>query len=300
MTEKGAHTMADDLEGKVFLVTGATEGIGKAAAHEFARRGATLVLVGRSREKSERVVQEIESASGNDRIELLLGDMSRIADVRAVADRFRSNHDRLDVLVNNAGALFSEYRTSEDGFEMTFALNHMAYFVLTTALLDLLQRTPGSRVVSTSSGAHHTAKMDLETIAKRNGKAGLGAYSDSKLANILFTRELARRLGPQSTANCFHPGLVRTGFGSNNRGAMAWLFKTLAPMFARTPEKGAETLVWAATSAEAAGYSGEYFHDCKPTRTAKLAKDDGLAKALWELSEELARPSEDRSIEQQR
>jgi len=289
--------MAKDLEGKVFLVTGATEGIGKAAAHDFARRGAVLVLVGRSREKGERVVQEIEAASGNEHVELLLGDLSRMADVRAVAARFRASHDRLDVLVNNAGAVFFTHQTSEDGLEMTFALNHMACFVLTTALLELLRATPGSRVVSTSSGAHNMAKLELGTIAKRNGKAGLGAYADSKLANILFTRELARRLGSQSTANCFHPGFVRSGFGSNNSGGWAWLIKTLASMVGRTPEKGAETLVWAATSAEAAGYRGEYFQDCKPTRTSKLAKDDELARELWKLSEELARSSESHSRE---
>lgn len=289
--------MANDLEGKVFLVTGATDGIGKAAAHEFARRGAVLVLVGRSREKGERVVQEIRSRSGNEHVELLLGDLSRMADVRAVAERFRATHDRLDVLVNNAGALFLDYQTSEDGIEMTFALNHMAYFVLTTALLDLLRRTPGSRVVSTSSGAYRLGRIDLETIAKRKGKAGNRAYADSKLATILFTRELARRLGSQSTANCFHPGFVRTSFGSNNHGTAAWLIEMLASMFGSTPEKGAETLVWAATSAEAASYDGEYFQGCKPTRTTALAKDDGLAKRLWELSERLARPSEGRTID---
>jgi retinol dehydrogenase 12 len=289
--------MAKDLEGKVFLVTGATEGIGKAAAHEFARRGAVLVLVARSREKGERVVQEIAARSGNEHVELLLGDLSRIADVRAVADRFRASHDRLDVLVNNAGALFLDYRTSDDGLEMTFALNHMAYFVLTTALLELLRATPGSRVVSTSSGAYRTSKIDLATIAKRNGKAGLAAYADSKLATILFTRELARRLGARSTAICFHPGFVRTAFGSNNPGAAAWLIQALASMFGRTPEKGAETLVWAATSAEAAGLGGEYVQDCKPQRTTKRARDEGLAKGLWELSEALARPSESRATE---
>jgi len=281
--------MTKDLEGKVFLVTGATDGIGKAAAHQFARRGAELVLVGRSREKGERVVQEIVAQSGNEHVELLLGDMSRIADVRAVAEQFRASHDRLDVLVNNAGALFMDYRTSADGLEMTFALNHMAYFVLTTALLDLLRATPGSRVVSTSSGAHQMGKLELDTIAKRNGKAGNRAYADSKLATILFTRELARRLGPQSTASCFHPGFVRTAFGSNNGGTVAWLIKVLASMLARSPEKGAETLVWAATSPEAATHDGEYFYDCKPKRTSKLAQDDGLAAALWELSEALAR-----------
>ena len=289
--------MAKDLEGKVFLVTGATDGIGKAAAHEFARRGAVLVLVGRSREKGERVVQEIRARSGNEHVELLLGDMSRMADVRAVAEAFRARHDRLDVLVNNAGALFMDYQTSADGLEMTFALNHMAGFVLTRALLDLLRATPGSRVVSTSSGAHWTGKMELETLAKRKGKAGLQAYADSKLATILFTRELARRLGPQSTASCFHPGFVQTGFGANNRGSMAWLIKALASMFASTPEEGAETLVWAATSAEAAEHGGAYFQACKRRRTARLAQDDGLARSLWELSEELASALEARAIE---
>lgn len=287
--------MVRELEGKVFLVTGATDGIGKAAAHEFARRGASLVLVGRSREKGERVVQEIVSRSGNEHVELLLGDLSRMADVRAVAERFRASHDRLDVLVNNAGALFLEHRLSEDGLEMTFALNHMACFVLTTALLDLLRATPGSRVVTTSSGAHWLGKLDLSTIATRRGKAGNGAYADSKLATILFTRELARRLGPRSTAVCFHPGFVRTAFGSNNRGLAARLITTLASRFGSTPEQGASTLVWAATSAEAATHGGGYFQDCRPARTSKLAKDDGLAKRLWELSEALARSSECRA-----
>lgn len=280
--------MAKDLEGKVFLVTGATEGIGKAAALNFAERGATLVLVGRNREKSERVVAELKAASGNERIELLLGDMSKMAEVRAIADQFRARHDRLDVLVNNAGAVFNDYQLSADGIEMTFALNHMAYFVLTTRLLDLLQKTPGARVVSTSSGAHMMGKIDLATVAKRNGKAGFSAYGDSKLANILFTRELARRLAPSGgTANCIHPGYVRTGFGLNNTGLFVPMAKLMAKLFARTPEKGAETIVWLATSPEAAQYNGEYFYDMKVSRITKRAQDEALAKGLWELSEKL-------------
>jgi NAD(P)-dependent dehydrogenase (short-subunit alcohol dehydrogenase family) len=280
--------MANDLEGKVFLVTGATEGIGKAAALDFAKRGATLVLVGRSKEKSERVVAELKAQSGNERIELLLGDMSKMADVRAVADAFRAKYDRLDVLVNNAGAVFNDYKLSEDGIEMTFALNHVAYFVLTTRLLDLIQKTPGARVISTSSGAHMMGKMDLATVVKRNGKAGFSAYGDSKLANILFTRELARRLAPSgATANAIHPGYVRTGFGLNNTGLFVPMAKMMAKLFARTPEKGAETIIWLATSPEAAKYNGEYFFDQKVTRISKRAQDDALAKGLWELSEKL-------------
>jgi retinol dehydrogenase 12 len=289
--------MAKDLEGKVFLVTGATEGIGKAAALAFAKRGATLVLVGRSREKSERVVKEIKEASGNDHVELLLGDLSKIAETRAVAEAFRAKYDRLDVLVNNAGGVFTSHQLSADGIEMTFALNHMAYFVLTTSLLDLLAKTPKARVVSTSSGAHHMGKMDLATVAKRNGKAGFGAYGDSKLANILFTRELARRLeGTSATATCMHPGYVRTAFGHNNGKAAAMIAKALAALFARTPEKGAETIVWLATSDEAASYNGEYFADRGVARTSKLARNEDLAKGLWELSEKLAGPSPQATI----
>jgi retinol dehydrogenase-12 len=280
--------MAQDLDGKVFLVTGATEGIGKAAAVAFAKRGATLVLVGRNKEKSERVVAEVKAASGNDRVELLLGDLSRVADAHAVADAFRAGHDRLDVLVNNAGAVFNDYQKSADGLEMTFALNHVGYFALTTRLLDLLQKTPGARVVSTSSGAHHMGKLDLATIAKRDGRAGFTAYGDSKLANILFTRELGRRLaGSGATANCFHPGFVHSGFGLNNGGVLKWALGWFSPLFARTPEKGAETLVWLATSPEAAGHNGEYFHDRKVGRTSRHAQDDALAKGLWALSEKL-------------
>jgi retinol dehydrogenase-12 len=281
--------MAQDLEGKVFLVTGATEGIGKAAALELATRGATLVLVGRNKEKSERVVAEIEAASGRKGVELLLGDMSKIADVRAVADAFRAKHDRLDVLVNNAGAVFNDYQLSADGIEMTFALDHLAYFVLTTRLLDLLKSTPRARVVSTSSAAHQIGKIDLATIAKRDGSAGWSAYGDAKLANILFTRELARRLaGSSATASCFHPGFVRTGFGLNNGGLLKWALGWVGPLFGRTPEKGAETLVWLATSPDAEKYNGDYFHDLKVAPTAKLAKNDELAKGLWDLSEKLA------------
>jgi retinol dehydrogenase 12 len=280
--------MAKGLEGKVFLVTGATEGIGKAAALDFARRGATLVLVGRNKEKSERVVAELKAASGNDRVDLLLGDMSALADVRAVADAFRAKHDRLDVLVNNAGALFNDYKLSADGFEMTFALNHLGYFLLTTRLLDLLQKTPGARVVSTASAAHHLGRMNLATVAKRSGRAGFVAYGDSKLANILFTRELARRLASSGVVvSCFHPGYVRSGFGLNNGGVQAWLAAKVAGVFARTPEKGAETLLWLATSPEAAKFNGEYFFDLKLAALSKRAKDDALAKGLWTLSEEL-------------
>ena len=287
------NEMTSSLQGKVFLVTGATEGIGKAAALEFARQGATLALVGRSREKGEKVVAELKAASGNEHIELLLAELSRQAEIRALAATFRARYERLDVLVNNAGALFTEYQRSADGIELTFAVNHLSYFLLTTLLLDLLQETPGARVVSTSSGAHRAGKLNLEDMAERRKKeAGFAAYGDSKLANILFTRELARRLASSgATANCLHPGFVRTGFALNNQGFIRGAVKVASYLFARKPEKGAETLVWLATNSEAASFNGQYFHDKKVASLSPRAQDDTLARELWELSERLCAPS---------
>jgi NAD(P)-dependent dehydrogenase (short-subunit alcohol dehydrogenase family) len=281
-----------DLEGKVFLVTGATEGIGRAASRAFAERGATLVIVARNRDKGERLAAEWKATARNERIELLTGDLSKLADVRAVAAGFRATHDRLDVLVNNAGALFTRYMLTADGLEATFALNHLSYFLLTRELVPLLTKTPAARVVNSSSDAHQSGKLDLSTVARRPSKtAGFPAYCDSKLANILFTRVLARRLaGTGVTANCFHPGFVRTGFGQGNRDLMGAIIRVTSALFARTPEKGAETLIWLATSPEAARFSGEYFHDCAVARTAARAKDEELAERLWALSEELCAP----------
>jgi NAD(P)-dependent dehydrogenase (short-subunit alcohol dehydrogenase family) len=281
--------MTADLQGQVFLLTGATEGIGKAAALDFARRGARLTIVGRNRDKTERVLAELRAASGNADLEMLVGDLSRLAEVRAVAVAFRARNERLDVLVNNVGAVFSTRQVTADGFELTFALNHLSYFLLTSLVRDLLARSPGSRVVSTSSGAHRMGRLDLGDVARcENGYSAYRAYGDSKLANILFTRELARRLeSTGAIANCFHPGWVATGFGLNNPGFGRRLLKTVAPRLARSPEKGAETLVWLATSPDAARFSGEYFHDRKVSRLSSRARDDALAAGLWALSEQL-------------
>ena len=282
--------MSKDLEGKVFLITGGTEGIGKAAALDLARRGATLTIVGRNREKTERVVGELKAAGGYDRVGLLMGDMGKIADVRAVAKSFAEKNDRLDVLINNAGAWFEKYVLTDDGLEQTFAVNHMGYFVLTTELLDLIRKTPGARVVSTSSGAHQAARrFDLHNVVKRNGSAGFAAYADSKLANVLFTVELAKRLsGTSAVANCFHPGFVHSAFGGNNGGFIKWSFELGQKLFARTVEKGAETLLWLAVDPDARGFSGQYFFDKKARRIRARGDDEGLALALWDLSDKLA------------
>jgi NAD(P)-dependent dehydrogenase (short-subunit alcohol dehydrogenase family) len=277
--------MERDLAGKVVLVTGATSGVGKAASLELALRGASLTIVARNREKGERTQAEIRAAGGT--VDLLVGDLSRMADVRAMARGFRAAHDRLDVLANNAGAFFQRHRQSDDGIEMTFAVNHLAYFLLTRELLPLLSETPGARVVNTASGAYVIGNVDFATIAKRpSGWAGFRAYADSKLCNVLFTRELAHRLPPGATANCFHPGFVRSGFAANN-GRAAALFVRLLATFARSPERAARTLVWLAASPDAARYNGEYFHDEKPAPTSSRARDGDLAHRLWEFSEEI-------------
>jgi NAD(P)-dependent dehydrogenase (short-subunit alcohol dehydrogenase family) len=280
--------MSKNLEGKVFLITGGTEGIGKAAALELARRGATLTIVGRNREKTERVVGELKVAGGYDRVGLLIGDMGKISDVRAVAQEFAAKNDRLDVLINNAGAWFEKYLLTADGIEQTFALNHMGYFVLTTELLDLIRKTPGARVVSTSSAAYQMSRFDVHHVVKRSGSAGFPAYADSKMANILFTLELAKRLsGTSAVANCFHPGFTRTEFGWNNGGIFKWGFELGQNLFARTAEKGAETLLWLAVHPDAAGFSGQYFFDMRARRVRARGDDDELARRLWDLSESL-------------
>ena len=282
--------MTQDLVGKVILVTGATDGIGKAAASEFARRGAVMTIVGRDRKKTERVLAELKDASGNNDLDLLLCDLSRMADVRRAAAEFRAQHDRLDVLVNNAGATFKAPVMGPDGFELTFALNHLAYFQLTTSLLDLIRNTPGARVVSTSSAMQARGKLDLATTPTSLAGSGPGAYATSKLANILFTKELQRRLeGTTATANCFHPGTVRTRFGGfgSDQGLLLNLVYAIARPFAITPEQGADSLVWLATSPEAATLKGEYVSKRRPVTPQSQALDSKLAADLWTVSQRL-------------
>lgn len=290
--------MERDLVGKVILVTGATDGIGKAAATAFAKRGATLTIVGRSEAKTTRVRAELAAASGNSKIETLVCDLSRMADVKRAGEAFAATHDRLDVLVNNAGATFKTPVLGPDGFELTFALNHLAYFQLTTSLLDLLRKTPGARVVSTSSSMQARGKLDLAKTPTSVEGSGPGAYATSKLANILFTKELQRRLaGTTAIANCFEPGMVRTQFGGfgSDQGLLLNIVYTLAKPFSVTPEQGADSLVWLATSPDAASLAGEYVSKRRPTRPQKQALDAALAADLWTLSEKLCADATSRS-----
>ena len=286
--------MPRDLDGRVVLVTGATDGLGRAAAAEFAARGATLTIVGRDEAKTRHTAETLRQATGNQAVDTLCADLSSLAGMRAVAGGFLARRQRLDVLVNNAGAMFDRPAVTVDGLEKTFALNHLAYFVVTAELLGLLRQTPGARVVNTASTAHHLGRGDVERMPTRSTGPGLiggfRAYCDSKLANVVFTRELARRLAPSGvTANCHHPGYVRSGFFARTSGAIRYATgNRLATLVARTPERAADTLVWLATDDAAAPHSGEYFIDRTARPVARAARDEHLGARLWTLSERLA------------
>jgi NAD(P)-dependent dehydrogenase (short-subunit alcohol dehydrogenase family) len=278
-----------DMSGKVILITGATRGIGRMAAHGIAPTGATIVVVGRDQARVDTLISELQPIAGCGPLHGEVCDLTDQADVRALSDRFKTRFDRLDVLVNNAGAIFTKKVNTVDGYERTWALNHNAYFLLTTLLQDILRSTGDARVVSTASDAHRPGKMHWDDLQfeRRGTKAGWSTYCQSKLANILFTRELSRRLdGSGVTANCLHPGFVNTGFSRNN-GSMARLLMTISRPFQRKDTKGAETVVWLAVSEEAEGLTGEYCHNCKPAKPTGRARNNEDAARLWGLSEEM-------------
>ncbi|RUL81931.1 SDR family oxidoreductase [Tautonia sociabilis] len=280
--------------GKTCLVTGATSGIGAVTAEELARKGATVVLVGRDPTRCEAALARIRQRTGNPRVEALVADLSSQAEVRLLAEEFRRRFDRLDVLVNNAGALFLERRETVDGIERTFALNHLAYFLLTILLRDLLEASSPSRVVIVSSEAHRGMTLDFDDLEGRRRYQGMMAYGRSKLANLLFARELARRLeGTGVTVNALHPGFVNSSFFSGH-GTGYWAMRRLAGVFAISPEQGARTSVYLASAPEVEGVSGRYFIKRTPAEPSRAAKDDEAARRLWRVSEErtgLASPS---------
>jgi NAD(P)-dependent dehydrogenase (short-subunit alcohol dehydrogenase family) len=261
------------------VVTGATRGIGRAAVIELAKAGAEVVVVGRERERVDAVAAEAQRAGGGVPVHTHVVDLAAMASVRALADELRDRHDRIDVLANNAGALFASRGVTVDGFEHTFALNHLAPFLLTNLLLDRLE---GARVVTTASDAHTVGRLDLDDLQSEKSYAAMRVYGTSKLCNILFTRELAKR-APQLHANCFHPGVVRTGFGKNENGIWKVLTTLGAPFF-RSPERGARSLVWLATAQEGGRLSGEYVQDEKVVQPSQAARSAELAHALWERS----------------
>ena len=274
------------VEGKVSCVTvvvltGATRGIGRAAAIELARRGAEVALVGRDPERVESVAREATAAGGGGRVHAHVADLGLMSDVRLLANEVRERYEHVDVLANNAGALFASRKVTPEGFEQTFALNHLAPFLLTNLLRD---RLAGARVVSTASGAHRSGRLDLDDLQSERSYSPR-VYGTSKLCNILFTRELAKR-APELHANCFHPGVVRTGFAKNENGIWKAV-ATLGGPFFRSPERGARSLVWLALSDHAAALTGEYIEDEQVVAPSAQAQDDALAHSLWERSAQL-------------
>jgi NAD(P)-dependent dehydrogenase (short-subunit alcohol dehydrogenase family) len=277
---------------KRVVITGATNGIGLAAAEELARRGAKLAIVARSDARAQEAVRRITAAGGSD-VDVLHADLASQASVRGLAAEVLERYPRVDVLVNNAGAINEKRMLTEDGVELTWAVNHLAPFLLTTLLLDRLQESAPARIVTTSSDAHQSAKGGIPFDDLDGGRSwrmrGFQRYGETKLANILFTAELARRLeGTGVTANCFHPGLVATGFNRNN-GIVMKAAMTFVRPFSRSPRKGAATLVWLVDSPEVAAENGGYFFDEKRATPTPQAQDMQAARRLWEVSEEQTR-----------
>jgi len=274
----------DSMNGKICLVTGGTNGIGKSAAQALAKMGATVVIVGRNAPKTAQVVKEIRAINGNNKVDSLPADLSSQQAVRQLAEEFKRRYQHLHVLLNNAGAAFMKRELSVDGIEMTFALNHLAYFLLTNLLLDTLKASAPARIINVSSGAHTSGKIEFDDLQGER-MYGFAAYPNAKLATILFTVELARRLeGASVTVNALHPGITATGFGKNNGRVMATLVTIIAPLFMRPSAKGAQTSIYLASSPTVEGITGKYFYDSQVTPAAQQATDMVVARKLWDVS----------------
>lgn len=283
------------MNGKIVLVTGGTSGIGKATALALADQGATTVVVGRNREKTTATVVEIKSVTGNPQVEMLLADLSAQADVRRITHEFIERHDRLDVLVNNVGGGFTVRRESVDGIEMTWALNHLSSFLLTNLLLDSLATSSSARVINVTSSSHRGARIDFDDPNLRNNYSANRAYGQSKLANLMFTYEIARRLaGTQVTANAVDPGPVATNlFKSEGMASSKSFFLRLGVrihgLVARPPEQGAQTVIYLASSPEVEGVSGKHWHNKRVTRSSVASRNEADQRRLWDLSQRLTR-----------
>lgn len=278
----------DTMLGKIALITGATNGIGRATAQALAQRGATIVLVGRDADRTCQTAQEIKSHAPDSAIHTLLADLSSQAQVRRLAEEFQERFHRLDVLLNNAGAVFAKRLVSVDGLEMTLALNHLAPFLLTNLLLDSLKVSNQARIITVASVAHMGMRIPFGDLNHERGRyQSFAVYGQTKLMNILFTYELARRLqGSAITANAVHPGWVGTNFGKNNGRAWNIAF-TLAHPFAISPARGAQTSIFLASSPEVAGVSGQYFVKRRAMKSSPASYDQEARERLWIVSEEL-------------
>jgi len=267
------------------MVTGATSGIGAVTAHVLAQQGATVIVVGRDAAKSAATVNHIKQQTGNLAVEFMLADLSSQKEIHQLAQQFTSRYQRLHVLVNNAGALFTARQQSVDGIEMTFALNHLNYFLLTDLLLDTLNASAPARIVNVGASAHQFARrVNFDDLQGQRKYSAWGAYGQSKLCNLLFTYELARRLdGTGVTVNALHPGVVATNFGMSGGGLMP-LFNRLMSIAMLRPERGAQTVLYLAASPEVEGVSGKYFVNQKAVRSSKASYDQSAADRLWQVS----------------
>ncbi len=282
--------LSAQMKGKVVIVTGANTGIGKAAAAKLAEMGAHIIMVARDERRGQVAQQEIKTASGSTRVDLLIADLSSQQSIRQLATSIQHGYEHIDVLLNNAGGVFGERRLTVDGLEYTFALNHLGYFLLTHLLLDLLKKSAPARIINVSSGAHTGGHMQFDDLQGAQKYSPFGAYSQSKLANVLFTYELARRLeGTGITVNCLHPGFVNTRFGRDGdlSGPLAKLLPLIAPLMGRTPERGADTAVYLASDPQFERVTGKYFDTRKDTRSSRESYDTATAQRLWTVSEEM-------------
>ncbi len=276
------------MQGKTVVITGATSGIGQVAAERLAGMGARILLVARDKGRGEATLARLKALGPGAAHGIHYADLSRLAEMKRVAAAIAAAEPRIDVLINNAGAVYNRRRVTEDGLELTFATNHMSYFMMAQELRERLVASAPARVVNTASDAHRGAKLDFDDLQAARRYSGFRVYGRSKLCNILFTRELARRLaGTGVTANCLHPGFVATRFGDQSGGPLAYLVR-FAKLFAITPEQGAETITYLASSPAVADASGGYFYKCRPATPTAEAQDDASARRLWQETARLA------------
>ncbi|HWY61269.1 MAG TPA: SDR family oxidoreductase [Rhizomicrobium sp.] len=276
------------MRGKTIVITGATSGIGEVAAVHLAEQGARIIFTARDEKRGQATRARLNRANGMSDHVVHLADLSLLSEQKRVAAAIAAE-PKIDVLINNAGAMFNKRSETADGLEKTFALNHMAYFTVTNLLLDRLRQTPGARIVTVASRAHRGAVLDFGDLQSRHGYQGFGVYAKSKLCNILFNRALAKRLaGTGLTANSLHPGFVATRFGDQSGGMVQRLVAIAKPVGAISPEEGAKTILYLATSSDVASVSGEYFYKCQVTQPTKQAQNDADAERLWQASAMIA------------
>lgn len=273
------------MKGKTCLITGANSGIGKVMALEIAKKGARVVMVCRSKELGQAAQKDIIAQSNNQSVELMLADLSSMKQVRKLAEEFKQKHDKLHVLINNAALWPTKRITTSEGLETQFAINHLSHFLLTNLLLDIIKSSAPARIINVSSGLHKRAKIDFDNLQAEKSYKHMRVYGQTKLENVLFTKELVRRLdGTGVTVNSFTPGMTSTNLGRYMSGGAKWFMRHMA----RSPEKGASTGVYLATSPEVEGVTGKYFGDSKEMKYNKIGDDVGIAKRLWKVSEEFA------------